>query len=225
MAEYVQVVAAGNQAGVNGFRVAFGGADQSDVPQLQAWDNELGTTTAIQALVGTTENGDESFVCAASTNDGNGDPGAAWATGLASAAGGAAVNRLRGTESMVLLGTTAPVSPFPVYRTLQWAMGLASDSPTGKVGHEPYISVKVFYTGAAPTVDIEYNSGTEGAPVWSPMTSQPGGTPNPVDVATTIHATGPGTVGGVGSNNGVLDPVTKPGSGEKFAEEYWVRSL
>ena len=84
MAEYVQVVAAGTQAGVNGFRAVFGGANQSDVPQLQAWDNELGTTAAIQALVGTTENGDESFVCAASSNDGNGDPGAAWATGLSS---------------------------------------------------------------------------------------------------------------------------------------------
>jgi hypothetical protein len=225
MAEYTQVVVAGNIAGTNAFRAVFGGADQSDVPQLQAWDDENVSTTAIQALTGTTENGDESFLCAASTNDGNGDPGVGWATALAGAGGGAAVNRLRGSEDFVLLGTTAPVGPFPIYRTFQFAFGLASDSPTGKVGHEPYLSVKVFYTGAPPTVSFDHNSGTEGAPVWDPMTSQPAGTPNPVDVGTTIHATGPGTVGGVGSNNGVLDPVTKPGSGEKFAEEYWVRSL
>jgi hypothetical protein len=35
-------------------------------------------------------------------------------------------------------------------------------------------------------------------------------------VKNTIHATGPGTT------TLSLDPVTKPGSGEKWAEEQWV---
>ena len=225
MPEYEQIAAAGNQAGTNAFRAVFTVADHSDLPRLQAWDNEQLNTHAIELLTGTTENGDVSGLCAASTNDGNGDPGAAWATALAQTAGGAVVNRLQGDVAYVILGTVVPVSPFPVYRTFQFAVGIASDMASGTVGHQPYLAVKSFYTGAVPTLDFEYNNGTEGSPAWQPMTSQPGGTVNAIDVGTAIHATGPDTTGGVGGNNGVLDPITKPGSGEKFAEEYWVRSL
>lgn len=225
MPEYEQVEVAGNQAGINAFRCVFDGADQSDIPQLQAWDDEQVNAATIEALAGTAENSDRSFLCAASTDDGNGDPGAAWATGLAPVAGAAAVNRLKGNENYVALGTTVPVAPFPKYRKFQFAFAVTSDAQVGTVGHQPYMSVKVFYTGAPPTVGVEYNAGTEGAPNWKPMVLTQAGTANPITVGTCIHATGPGTTGGVGSNNGVLDPVTKPGSGEKFAEEYWVRSL
>jgi hypothetical protein len=225
MPEYEQVVVAGNQAGVNAFRAAFDTADQSDLPQLQAWDDEQVNAATIEALAGTTENGDKSFLCAASTDDGNADPGAAWATGLAQTAGSAVVNRLKGNDAFVTLGTTIPTSPFPKYRRFQFAFAVTSDAQVGTVGHQPYLAIKVFYTGAAPTVDVEYNAGTEGAPNWKPMVLTLAGVSNPIGVGTTIHATGPATTGGVGSNNGVLDAVTKPGSGEKFAEEYWVRSL
>jgi len=224
MAEYEQVVAAGNQNLSNAFRVAFNGGPQSDIPQLTAWADEDMDGTAIECLVGTTENASKSMIVAASTNDGNGSPGVGWAAAAPQAAGGAAINRLRGSSSYVLLGTTPPIAPFPVYRTFNFAQAVCADSSPGTIGYQPVIAVKVFYVGAAPTVEFQYNSGTDGSPTWVPMTSSPKGTAMPLGVQNTIHATGPDTVGGT-MNDGVLDPVTKPGSGEKIAEEYWIRTL
>ncbi len=224
MPEYRQIAAAGNIAGSNALRCKFSGADQSDIPQFTAWDDEQLNTTSAECLAGTAANGNKSFLAAKSTNDGNGAAGAAWATGLAQTPGGAVANRLKGTAAFVLLGTTAPVAPFPVYRTMQFAFGCAADSSPGSVGYQPSLSAKVFYTGAPPTVDFEYNDGSDGSPNWVAMTSSPKGTPLPLGIKNAVHATGPDTVGGT-SDDGVLDPITKPGSGEKFAEEYWVRTL
>lgn len=224
MPEYRQIAAAGNQAGSNALRLRFAGADQSDVPQLTAWDNEQMTTTAIECLVGTAANGNKSMLAARSTSDGHAAAGAGWATGLAQTPGGAAANRLKGAESFVLLGTTPPVAPFPVHRTAQYAQACAADSAVGSIGYQPALAVKMFYTGAPPSVAFEYNEGTDGVPAWVEMTSSAKGTPMAIGVKNTIHATGPDTVGGT-ANDGVLDPVTKPGAGEKWAEEYWVRTL
>ncbi len=224
MPEYKQIAAAGNQAGANALRAKFEVADHSDVPQFTAWDTEQMNSTTIECLVGTAANGAKSMIAAKSTDDGNAAAGAAWATGLAQTAGGAVTNRLKGNASFVLLGTTPPVAPFPKYRTVQYAAACAADSAVGAIGYQPVLAVKVFYTGAPPTVGFEYNEGTEGAPVWVAMTSAPKGTPMALAVKNTVHATGPDTIGGA-ANDGVLDAVTKPGSGEKFAEEYWVRTL
>lgn len=224
MAEYTQIPAAGNQAAINVMRMVFETADHSDIPQLSAWDDETMTTVASECLAGTTANGLKSLVMAASTNDGNGATGATWATALPQTAGGAVANRLRGNYSFVLLGTAVPVGPFPVYRTWQYAAAVASDSQVGVIGYQPVIACKVFYTGAPPTVHFDYNQGTSGSPSWVRMTSAPKGTAMPMGVANTLHATGPDTVGGT-SNDGALDPVTKPGTGERIAPEFWVRSL
>ena len=225
MPEYRQIAAAGNQAGSNALRVVFETSPHSDIPHLTAWDNENMNSTVIESLAGTPQNGNKSMVAAKSTSDGHGAAGAGWATDLAQTVGGAETNRLKGTTAYVLLGTTAPVAPFPVHRTFQIAQACCSDSQVGSVGYAPVLAVKVFYTGAPPTVNFDYNQGTDGAPSWTRMTSSPKGTAMPLGVNNTVHATGPDTVAGTGSNNGVLDAVTKPGSGEKWAEEYWVRSL
>lgn len=225
MPEYRQIAAAGNQAGSNALRAVFETADHSDIPQLTAWDNENMNSTLIECLAGTAANGNKSMLAAKSTSDGHGAAGAAWATGLAQTAGGAEANRLKGSTAFVLLGTTPPVSPFPVHRTFQFAQAACADSQVGSIGYQPAVAVKVFYTGAPPTVNFDYNQGTNGAPSWVRMTSSPKTTAMPLGVNNTVHATGPDTTGGVGTNDGILDPVTKPGSGEKWAEEYWVRSL
>ena len=224
MPEYKQVVVAGNIVGANAFRAVFNVADHSDLPQLTAWDNEQMTTTAIECLAGTVLNLGKSMVCARSTNDGNAAAVLGWATALAQSAGGAVANRLRGAQSYVLLGTTPPVAPYPVHRTFQFAFAVEADSTPGSIGYQPAIAVKVFYTGAVPTVNFAYNEGTDGVPVWVAMTSAVKGTAMALAIRNAIHATGPDTVGGA-ADNGVLDPVTKPGSGEAFATEYWVRTL
>lgn len=222
MPEYAQIQAAGNQDTQNAFRAVFTGADQSDVPQLQAWNDHNLNTATQECLIGTPANGSKSFVAAKSTHAGA--AGAAWATGLAQTAGGATANRLKGNESFVVLGAAPPIAPFPVNRPFNMAMLIPSDATPGSLGMQPRLAVKMFYAGAAPTCAFEYNAGTEGSPNWQPLTSSPKGTDMPIGVGNTVHATGPDTVGGT-ANDGVLDPVTRPGSGEKAAEEYWVRTL
>lgn len=224
MPEYQQITAAGNQAGSNALRIRFEVADHSDVPQFTAWDNEQMNSTTIECLTGTVANANRSMLAAKSTSDGHGPAPADWATALAQTPGGAETNRLRGNASFVVLGTTPPVAPFPRYRTLQYAAGCAADSGVGSIGYQPVLAVKVFYTGAPPTVAFESNDGSDGVPTWVAMTSSVKGTPMALGIRNTIHATGPDTVAG-SANDGVLDPVTKPGAGEKWAEEYWVRTL
>jgi hypothetical protein len=224
MAEYKQIAAAGNIAGSNAFRCVFTVADHSDIPQLTAWDDEDLAATTAECLVGTAANGNKSFLAAKSTSDGHGAAGSTWATGLAQTPGAAEANRLKGIVSYVPLGTTAPVAPFPKNRTFQFAFGCAADSAPGSVGYQPAVAVKCFYTGAPPTVNFEYNEGSDGAPSWVAFLASDKGVPLPVGIKTAILATGPDTAGGT-SDDGVLDPITKPGSGEKFAEEYWIRTL
>jgi hypothetical protein len=211
MPTYEQVANAGNVAGQNVYKVRFAGAPCSDVPQLQAWDDHLMTTTLVESLAGTAGNGNESLVAAAHTTPGA--TGAAWVPASATP-GGAQTNRLKGNDSFCLLGTTAPATDEE--RRFQLAFGCAADSAPGASGHQPVLGVKVFYAGAPPVPEFSYNAGSEGAPTWVAMTSGVKGTPMAMGVKNTIHATGPNTT------TTALDPVTKPGSGEKWAEEQWV---
>jgi hypothetical protein len=215
MPTYEQVANAGNLAGQNVYRVVFGGAACSDVPQLQAWDDYQMTTTVSESLAGTSVNALKSLVAAAHTSAVATAGG--WATGLAVTAGGAETNRLKGNASFCLLGSTAPA--LDEARRFQLAFGCASDSVPGASGHQPVLGLKTFYAGAAPVPVFAYNSGTEGTPVWVAMTAGVKGTPMAMGVKNTIHATGPGTT------TSSLDPVTKPGSGEKWAEESWIMTV
>jgi len=224
MATYEQVANAGNLAGQNVYKARFGSEDCSDLPQLQAWDDYEMTTTDVESLAGTDNNGLESQILAAHTT--GFDPGAGWATGLASSAGGGAIqgagnraNRLRGNESYLILGDAGDVAPVAdEERKFQLAFALHDDSTPGTSSHRPVVGVKTFYAGAAPTVTIWYNKGTEGTPDWVQMTTAAKGTDMAIGVQNTIHATGPDTT------TTSLDPVTKPGSGEAFADEQWIQT-
>jgi hypothetical protein len=213
MPTYERVANAGDVAGQNVYKVRFAGAPCSDVPQLQAWDDHLMTTTLVESLAGTVANGNKSLVAAASTSAGA--TGVNWVPGTA-APGGALTNRLRGNDSFCFLGSTAPAADEE--RRFQLAFGCASDSVPGASGHQPVLGVKVFYAGAPPTPQFSYNAGTEGVPVWTAMTSGVKGTAMAMGVRNTIHATG---VSGASPSTSIA-PVIKLGSGEKWAEEQWV---
>lgn len=211
MPTYEQVTGAGNVEAQNVYRLLFASAPCSDVPQLQAWDDHQMASTASESLAGTVANGHVSLVAAADTSDG---PVADGWVPASPAAGGALANRLRGTESFCLLGATAPGADEA--RTFQLAFGVAADSVPGAAGHQPVIAVKIFYAGAPPVPVFAYNVGSDGVPSWEAMSSSPKGTAMAMGVKNTIHATGPA------STTLALDPVTKPGSGEKWAEGQWV---
>lgn len=216
MSTHVRVPGAGNQNRQFAFRCAFSGADQSDIPQLQAWDDFTCATTVSESLTGTPGNSSKSMIAVKSTH--TGPAGVNWATGLAQTPGGAVTNRLKGTAAFVLLGADAPVAPYPAHRNFQLAVMVPDDASPGSAGMQPVLAVKMFYAGAAPDVTFEYNTGDDVTPVWAALTSSPKGTPMAISVANGILPTG------VGSVSGTMNPIVRPGSGEKAAEEYWIRT-
>lgn len=239
MAVYEQVVSggaggAGNVNGRNVYRVKFAGNACSDIPHLQAWDDYNMSSTSIESLVGTPGNGQKPLVAAAHvTNVRTGGP---WVPELAHAGGGVMqdpnavgtqhrANRLKGNENYLALGDAGDAPPLSdEYRYFQLAFGAAADSSVGTAGHMPVVSVKTFYAGAPPVIEFAYNKGVDDATIsgvgssWVAMTSAAKGTQMPAGIKNTIHATGPGTT------ETSLDPVTKPGMGEKYAEEQWIQT-
>ena len=237
MATYEQVTAnetAGDVDGRNVYKVVFGTNACSDMPQLQAWDDHNMNSVAIESLDGTVNNDQESQVAAAHTT--NTKTGGSWVPESASAGGGEMqdpnvvgtshrANRLRGNESYLLLGDSGDSPPAAdEERFFQLAFGVNDDSGTGTSGHQPVLAVKTFYAGAPPDVDFWYNRGqddlaaTEVGSDWVQMTSSAKGVSMAVGLGNAILATGPDTT------VSALDPVTKPGSGEKFAEEQWIQT-
>jgi hypothetical protein len=211
MPVYEQVANAGNVAGENVYKIRFAGAPCSDVPQIQAWDDHNMTTTASESLSGTSASGGQSMVAAAHTTAA--PTTTPWVPTTA-VAGGAQANRLRGSESFCLLGTTAPAADEE--RKFQLAFACAADSVPGASGHQPVVALKIFYAGAPPTPQFSYNAGSDGSPVWTAMVNGVRGTPMAMGVKNTVHSTG------AGSTTTSLQPVVKPGSGEKWADEQWI---
>jgi len=226
--------AAGNVDGRNVYKVLFATNPCSDMPQLQAWADYHLNGVAIESLLGTTNNGLKSQVAAAHvTNIHTGGP---WVPASASAGGGEMqdpngigtphrANRLRGTESYLLLGDAADSPPAAgEARFFQMAFACHDDSLTGTSGHQPVLAVKTFYAGAPPEVSFWYNRGqddladTQVNADWVEMTHEDKGTVMPIGIHNAIFVTGPGTL------VTALDPVTKPGSGAKWAEEQWVQT-
>jgi hypothetical protein len=228
MPTYEQVNNAGDIDGQHVYKVRFGVNPCSDMPQLQAWDDHDMNTVNVESLQGTVNNGGVSQIAAAHTTNIN--TGGPWAPATMDEGGGQMqdpnavgtahrANRLRGNEGYLLLGDAGDSPPIAdEEREFQLAFMAHDDSGTGTSGHRPVLGVKTFYAGAPPDVDFYYNRGTEGAPDWVAMTSSDKGTPMAIGVLNTIHATGPATT------VTALDPVTKPGSGEKAAEEQWVQT-
>jgi len=240
MATYEQVVvtggggAPGDVDGRNVYKIVFGTNDCSDMPQLQAWDDYNMNAVAGESLQGTVVNGGESQIAAAHTS--NVKTGGVWVPTNASAGGGDMqdpnavgtshrANRLRGNESYLLLGDVTDMPPLgDDYRLFQLAFGAASDSTPGTSGHMPALAIKTFYAGAPPDVRFWYNAGQDdlldpsGSASWVEMNHEDKGSPMAAGIKNTILATGPGTT------TTALDPVVKPGSGEKWAEEQWIQT-
>lgn len=234
MPTYEQVVNAGNRDGRNVYKVRFATNPCSDIPQLQAWDNHEMNTVVSESLAGTQANGNKSLVAAAHVT--NTKTGGEWVPATASAGGGVMqdpnavgtshrANRLRGTESYLLLGDAGDGAPAAnEERFFQLASGAAPDSGSGTAGHLPVLAVKTFYAGAPPVVDFFYNRGADDLAAsqvgadWVQMTSEQKGTGMAIGIKNTVHFTGPD------STTSSLDPVTKPGSGETWADEQWVQT-
>lgn len=228
MATYEQVTNAGDVDGRYVYRVQFGSEDCSDQPQLQAWDDHNMNTVASESLAGTAGNGNVPQMAAAHTT--NHATGGAWVPASASAGEGATqgpgfrANRLRGTESYLSLSDPADAVPVAgEYRYFQLAALVHDDSSPGTAGHLPVLAVKTFYAGAPPVVGFEYNRGTDDLVdpnngTWEALTSEDKGTPMAIGVRNTIHFTG------TGSTTTSLAPVTKPGGGEKAAEQQWIQT-
>jgi hypothetical protein len=220
MAQYELVTTAANVASKHVFRARFNTNPCSDIPQLQAWDDYNLNSVASQILAGFTANANEPLVAAASTDAAA--TGAAWAPGSA-VAGGALVNRLRGEESYVLLGAAAPgVGDDRLFNLI---MGCHADSAIGVSGNTPAFAVKAFYAAAPPDIEFYYNRGADDlaggvGTDWILMTSQDKGVSMSIGVKNAIFAA---DVSGA-SPAASLAPVTKPGSGEKFAPEHWVQT-
>lgn len=240
MPTYEQVVdeagsgRAGDANGRNVYKVRFGSNACSDQPQLQAWDDFNVNTVVSESLAGTAGNGNKSLMAAAHTT--NIRTGGAWVPAAAVAGDGVMqdpnavgtqhrANRLRGAESTLGLYDTGDAVPVAEEeRYFQLAALVAADSSTGVAGHLPVLAVKAFYAGAPPVINFFYNSGeddlgaTEVNANWVQMTSEDAGVSMAIGVANTVNFTGPT------STTSALAPVTKPGSGEKAAEEQWVQT-
>ncbi|KKL18402.1 hypothetical protein LCGC14_2475890 [marine sediment metagenome] len=206
MAIPFEPVGIGQVAAKNVFKITFS-EDLSVIPELHAWDDFNLNTVANKVFTGTTVNSSKSMIGAVGLNVA---PGASWWPG--SAVAGAAVNnasRLIGNTGYCKLAASAP-SAGDVFFNFDYSFPddvLPSDSMSF-VFNFLYV-----FTGATPTITISGNDGgTEGTPVWTALTTQPGGTNG---TATVLR---PSDTGGSGSG----DTVTIPTSGEEFPDEIWL---
>lgn len=188
------------------FRINFSQA-LSAIPELHAWDDFNLNTVTGKIFTGTTVNGNKPMIGAIGADIA---PSAAWWP--ASAVSGANLNvasRLKGTDGWCKLDDAAPGINGDVFFNFNFSF--PSDiTPSDVISC--CLSVLYKYTGSTPSVTWYGNDGgTEGAPIWTSLTSQPKGTNG---AATVIR---PSDAGG----DGVGDVVTIPGSGEIFPAEVW----
>ncbi len=196
----------GQVAAKNVFKVNFS-QDLSTIPELHAWDDFNLNTIANKVFTGTTVNTNLPMIGAIGLDAA---PGASWwPAGLTA---GAAVNnasRLKGNAGYCKLSASAP-SAGDVFFNFDFKFPgdvLPSDSMSF------VFNFLYTFTGATPTVTISGNDGgTEGTPVWTALTTQPGGTNGSANVLR------PSDSGG----DGVGDTVTIPSSGEAFPDEKWI---
>jgi hypothetical protein len=200
------VVGAGNNSSaVNPFNVTFSQA-LSAIPTLESWDDSTFLTVTKEQFVGTAGNGNIPYVSAVATT--GGAPASNWKP-ASPAAGGATINRLKGTTNFVNLSSSIPGSG----GTVKWNLDfeVPSDAAVPSTSTFGVLAVRFSYSGAAPTLTFQFNDlsagGTDGAPVNTNIT--PGSAGNfirPADAGAT-------------SANVVM---TKPSSGVLSAATIWV---
>lgn len=199
-------VGIGQVAAKNVFRVNFDQA-LSVIPELHAWDDFNLNTVANKVFTGTATNSSKPMIGAIGLDAA---PGASWWPSVLVV--GAAVNaasRLKGNLGYCKLSAAAP-SAGNVFFNFDFSFPddvLPSDSMSF-VFNFLYI-----FTGATPAITIAGNdAGTEGTPIWTNLTTQPGGTNGSANVMR------PSDAGG----DGVGDTVTIPTSGEAFPAEIFM---
>jgi hypothetical protein len=158
-------------------------------------------------FTGTAVNGNKPMISAIGADVA---PAAAWWP--AAEVNGAAVNvasRLKGNTGWCKLSAAAPIANGDVFYNFDYKF--PSDvSPTDTVSF--CVSLLYKYTGSVPTITWYGNdAGTEGTPIWTPLTTQPKGT----NAAATVLR--PSDTGG----DGVGDVVTIPAASEAFPAEIW----
>jgi len=199
-------VGIGQNAAKNVFRINFS-EDLSDIPELHAWDDFNLNTVANKVFTGTTVNGNTPMIGAIGADVA---PSAAWyPAGLTPAAAVNTASLLRGNDGYINLSAAAPVAG-DVFFNFDFSF------PSDVVPSDLMSFVTNFlfaFTGPVPTITWFANDGgTEGAPIWTALTTQPGG----VNAAATVIR--PSDSGGTG----VGDTVTIPAAGEIFPDEIFV---
>ena len=179
----------------------------SQIPELHAWDDFNINTVANKIFTGTTTNGSTPMIGAIGLSVA---PAAAWYP-AAPVAGSAedVASLLIGNTGFCLLDSAAPAAG-DVFFNFDFSF------PDDVLPSDTMAFVLVFlfiFTGATPTITWAANDGgTEGAPIYTSLTTQVGGV---AGAATVIR---PSDTGGTG----VGDTVTIPTSGEIFPDEIFV---
>lgn len=202
-----KVTGGGNENAANVFRITFSKA-LSSAPRYEAWDNSqtypavdaAGSTTAKEVFAGTAGNSNKPMISLVDTT--NAAPGASWKPASATA-GSANPNRLLGTTNYV-------TSPVVVASGASVKFNICGEFPhdatvpsVSSMNH--LLQIRYTYTGDAPVLTFEFNSGTEGSPVWEAFT--------------------PGTHGVRHTNDGAsVDnyKLTLPSAGTVDTGEIWV---
>lgn len=201
-----KVVGAGNNSSaVNCFQVSFSQA-LSAAPTLEAWDDSTFSTTTKEWTAGTAGNGNIPYVSAVATTQGA--PVSAWKP-ASPVAGGAVINRLKGTTNFVILSTSIPGAGGTVKFNINFE--IPSDASVPSTNSFGVFAVRYSYSGATPSLTFQFNDssagGTDGAPQFTNIT--PGAAGNFIRGADV----------GVSSGSVIL---TKPTSSVVDAGEIWV---
>lgn len=195
----------GQNAAKEVFKISFT-EDLSQIPELHAWDTFTLDTVSNKVFTGTTVNGDVPMIGAIGLTVA---PGASWYP--ASPVAGAAVDSaslLIGNTGFCLLSSGAPVAGDVFFN---FDFSFPDDVLPGDTMSFVLVFLHIF-TGATPVITWAANEGTEGTPIYTALTTQPGGSSGS---ATVIR---PSDTGGTG----VGDTVTIPTSGEIFPDEIFV---
>jgi hypothetical protein len=199
-------VGIGAVAAMNVLRITFSEA-LSAIPLLQAWDSFAMNTVVNKIFTGTTGNGSKPMIAAIGCDEA---PADSWWP--ADPVPGAAVNvasRLKGGDGYCELADAAPGAGGHVFFNFNFLFP-EDVIPTDTLNF--VLGLVYRYTGAAPSLTWAGNDGgSEGAPSWTTLTSQPKGTNG---AATVLK---PSDSGGSGTG----DQMTIPPSGEEHPDEIW----
>jgi hypothetical protein len=153
----------------NVIKVTFS-QNTSNVPTLEAWDDENFNTVANEIFTGTTGNSNKPMLSAVATMESA--PIEAWKP-VSVTAGGSTINRMKGNTNYVnLLSAALTGAPEDVMFNLCWEVPYDASVPADM---DFVLIVRYNYSGSAPILSWYFNDydagGIELVPVWTAMTS------------------------------------------------------